>query len=325
MLPPLEDTDSIPHAVDALVAKVAAGLHSESYAAVTLASISVVPALLFLFYFLSSRDDYHRVGSCFGLCVLLQGLVLRTTYAPHPASLGNFMTGVTILYGTRLLASRWYSRDTVVLQSSKTTAESSSKAMMGPLPLSLLLSLTTEACSIATFSAFMMCPVFYLFLWPPPASEPSVLIALSWVGALTSWMGLMLEAVSEAHSFFLTLRQQFGFISPKNQLGAAPHGGVYRVFRRPVYAGEIMMWLGVWIAGLPSFLLSSSKVLASSRTWTAATVFLGASSLVLAVGFAGRNPFQPHRHACSSSRTAAPDDKVPLPFWGLKEWPSMGM
>jgi steroid 5-alpha reductase family enzyme len=73
-----------------------------------------------------------------------------------------------------------------------------------------------------------------------------------------TWFGGVLEAVADAHKMYVKVNQadQLKFEGPST--------GVYRLSRHPNYAGEIICWMGVWIACLPSFCMWIQAAAAST-------------------------------------------------------------
>jgi len=99
------------------------------------------------------------------------------------------------------------------------------------------------ALAMSFFFALLVGPVLNLLRSPP---EDTVSLRIAWTGLYLSWAGLLLEAIADFHKFSVKLKHK-----DKNRFHG-PIAGVYRLCRHPNYAGEIIFWFGVWLAGLPS-------------------------------------------------------------------------
>jgi steroid 5-alpha reductase family enzyme len=91
----------------------------------------------------------------------------------------------------------------------------------------------------------------------------------AWAGAIVAWIGAVLEATADAHKLSVknTLQETAPPVPPSSPDDddntttpivlerppsprfAGPTGGAYRITRHPNYTGEVLHWLGTYVAG----------------------------------------------------------------------------
>lgn len=84
------------------------------------------------------------------------------------------------------------------------------------------------------------------------SEENTALTTASWVGAAIWATGLIIESLADA--------QKFAFISNPANKGKWIESGIWRYSRHPNYLGEIMVWVGVYVAALPVLSSAASGV-----------------------------------------------------------------
>jgi steroid 5-alpha reductase family enzyme len=202
------------------------------------------------------RNSYgFSVG--YGLTVAAIGLAVRSTLGVAPTGLEDVLTAAVVFYGLRL-ASFLLARHLLGMRPPATRAD---PARIKRIPFAL---------SLALFYGFMTTPVLYALR--APAVPGSVAGKIAVAGTALAWFGAILEAVADTHKF----------ISKSSSRGSkdfkGPSTGVYRLTRHPNYTGEVLFWLGTYVAGAPSFGGSVVAWLASSvGLYGIVTIMVGAT------------------------------------------------
>lgn len=202
--------------------------------------------------------NLYGISVGYGLSVATMALVLRAVFAVNSmdASMGHALTTGLVFYGIRLAAyllvrdvSGWKSLDT----------KTSEPARWKRVPF---------AVSLALFYAFLVTPCLYALRAAAAAAgggagsaaaaaidsaqQQRVLwkLAVGWTGAVLVWAGAVLEAVADTQKFASKYRHADDF---ERSAFHGPDTGVYAWTRHPNYTGEVAVWLGAYLAGLPSF------------------------------------------------------------------------
>ena len=68
-----------------------------------------------------------------------------------------------------------------------------------------------------------------------------------------AWLGAFLETIADFHKLFVKQKQQQGNDSNSSKDFVGPKTWTYRICRHPNYLGEVLMWVGLYLGGLPSF------------------------------------------------------------------------
>lgn len=227
-LPPLHIPPPILADINAVAAWLASTVHSGTSGVVALA-ILVLPLLIGL----TQLNDFYGDTIGYGLSILLQAWFLRASFSFEPLSVGDFATGACLLYGSRL-AFYIYIREQV-------TAYRPHKAQ-DALPRLLRI---PESMGLALFFACLVSPLLFLLQRPP---KTPMAVGVGWAGVAFSWIGVLLEAQADAQKYVVKVKA-----GNQNTTFQGPTNGVFCWCRHPNYAGEIMFWLGLWLAGFPSF------------------------------------------------------------------------
>ena len=184
----------------------------------------------------------------YGLSTFLQTLVLRHTFPPVPHSFADWLTWATLFHGFRL-AFYLYIRERSGYTVNDPT-DSFPRAVRVPYAMTL-----------SFLYALFVSPVLHAVRSPPllrPAEMDGtallrmIPIAVAWLGTLMAWSGVLLETVSDWQKFRIKLNQRRSKRDHVRHVFEGPLNGPYRFCRHPNYAGELMFWFGVWLAGLPS-------------------------------------------------------------------------
>jgi steroid 5-alpha reductase family enzyme len=94
--------------------------------------------------------------------------------------------------------------------------------------------------------AFMVSPVLFLLRDKHDHNSNGV----TWLGLITLYTGLWVEAVAD-HQKLSTKHHHKTAYDGKDFVG--PTDGLYSWCRHPNYFGEVIFWLGVWLAGVSSY------------------------------------------------------------------------
>jgi len=137
--------------------------------------------------------------------------------------------------------------------------------------------------------------------------------AISWTGVYTAWYGLTVEAMADLQKL-LAKRDSKDFHGPSE--------GWFGVSRYPNYAGELVFWLGVLVAGLPSFFLGGITVGNSIAAFCSVLGFFGIYQTITKATrhledtqheiYGGHAPFETWK-----AKTSALFPTQPLPLAGL--------
>lgn len=179
--------------------------------------------------------NLYGIGVGYGSSVAAIGLAVRLSFAPTKGSLGDYLTQAAIFYGARL-AGYLLLRDMTSLRSLETKED---PARWRRVPFAI---------SVALFYSFMTAPLMYT-LRHAPAVLTGWKSAVAWTGASLAWAGAILETVADNQKY--VLKQRIGADESNSFHG--PYTGVYRLTRHPNYTGEVLYWLGIYIAGVPFF------------------------------------------------------------------------
>lgn len=207
--------------------------------------------------------NLYGISVGYGLTVATIGMALRTTIGVVPTSLEDVLTAAVVFYGLRL-SSFLLLRD---FGGWKPPVTREDPARLKRIPFAL---------SLALFYAFMTTPVLYALR--APAVPGSVAGKIAIAGTALAWFGAVLEAVADGHKFIRKLSSKSGDDSGKDKQFKGPSNGVYRLTRHPNYTGEVIFWLGTYLAGAPSFGRSIVAWVASSvGLYGICTIMVGAT------------------------------------------------
>jgi len=209
-----------------------AGPFAVLFALTVIAAIVDVPITLY-------KTVYgDTVGYGFSIC--FQTLVIRWAFPPESGGVADALTWVVIVWALRLAFYLLF-RD-LMGWSRATNVETLTKRF-------------TVAVGLSNYYAFVIIPVLYALRFPNTNSAYDKYL---WAGVYMAWAGTILETVADVHKWLVK------FNAKDLNKFEGPSDGVYRLSRHPNYAGELMVWLGVWIAAFPSFTFSITAVAVST-------------------------------------------------------------
>ena len=109
------------------------------------------------------------------------------------------------------------------------------------------------AIAVALFYAFLMTPALYATRQCPLQSA-KIRVRMRQIGTMLAWAGAIMEAIADGQKFIAKKRKLNNDEGNQDQVAfSGPTSGVYRISRHPNYTGELLYWLGMLIAGIPSF------------------------------------------------------------------------
>jgi steroid 5-alpha reductase family enzyme len=215
---------SLPTAVlGEAVSVVSSALQSGPYGVLALSAVTwsvVLPLTLY--------KKVYGIGVAYGFSVFAAGLALLQVFSGgNSAAAGPLLAGACMFYGARLGG---------YLLLREAVRNQTSAIKNGSIPSRIIFSL-----SLALFYAFLTTPVMYALREPVTST-----IAMS--GAYLAWFGAVVEAVADAQKLLV---KQANKDSEGKFVG--PTSLVYRISRHPNYLGEVLMWVGLFVGGAPSF------------------------------------------------------------------------
>jgi steroid 5-alpha reductase family enzyme len=216
---------NLPSTVTSLVTS---SLLSGPYGVVALAAISAAVILP-----LTQVKNMYGVSVGYGGSVAAIAYVLLQTFVPAKGDISHLLLGSSLFYGIRL-ASFLFVRD---VAGWKPPASREEPSRMKRVPFAL---------SLAIFYGLMTTPLLYAMR--TPSAVGTSLHRVSMVGTGIAWAGAILEAVADGHKFLSKLN-----VDPKSKAFTGPSTGVYTMTRHPNYSGEVLFWVGTFVAGAPSF------------------------------------------------------------------------
>jgi steroid 5-alpha reductase family enzyme len=194
---------------------------------------------------LTLYKKFYGISVAYGFSVLAAGWTMLKVFSTassaassvlDPMGAGSLLAKACMFYGFRLGAF-------ILLRSA--IREEGTSMKNGSVTSRLIFSI-----SLAPFYALLVTPVLYACR---DSTTPSTTVALA--GAALAFGGALLEAVADGHK--LVRKSLWG--KPKMDEDATttafvgPTTWTYRLCRHPNYLGEILMWVGLYIGGAPSF------------------------------------------------------------------------
>jgi steroid 5-alpha reductase family enzyme len=125
------------------------------------------------------------------------------------------------------------------------------------------------AMSLSLLYGSMTAPVLYIFRRSSSAQQDSNSASmLAWTGLVISVIGNIMESVADTQKF--VVKQGHSLVKFRG-----PTSGLYRLTRHPNYTGELLFWLGLWLAGVPSYYdTTKSSLWDGLVAWTCSTLGL---------------------------------------------------
>ncbi|GAX09618.1 hypothetical protein FisN_19Lh078 [Fistulifera solaris] len=182
---------------------------------------------------LTQIKKLYGIGVAYGFSVAAIGVTLLSTYGETSSALPTSLAYATVFYGLRL-GSFLLLRDQT---SYKKLPPDDSGDRLQRFPFAI---------SLAIFYAFLTTPLLYVM---SNFSETSILVPLSQAGVFLAWVGAIMEAIADFQKY--ALKQKQG--EAKSGIFEGPTTGVYQITRHPNYTGEVLFWLGLYLAGASCF------------------------------------------------------------------------
>lgn len=209
-----------------------------------IASAVVIPSTLY-------RQGYSfSVG--YGFSVMAMALILVKVFGMSP------LLAAALFYGFRL-GSFLLMRDKLVPTKGKQMKAFDKSPRLQRIPF---------GAAVAFFYALLMTPALYAarrhslhVVATTAAAVADATTMTTFLGSLTNlgtalaWAGAFLEAIADGHKFIAkqTQNKDSSSSSSIDKVFVGPTTGVYRISRHPNYTGEVLFWLGLLLAGIPSF------------------------------------------------------------------------
>jgi steroid 5-alpha reductase family enzyme len=212
---------------------VSASLQSGPYGVVALAAISAAVVLP-----LTQVRNLYGISVGYGASVAAISYALYQTFSPS-ASLPQALLASAAFYGLRL-ALYLLIRDVAGWNPSVTRTKEP-PARMERIPFAL---------SLALFYACMTTPLLYALRAPAILGTP--LYSMARVGTGMAWTGALLQAIADTHKCVVKQRSRGGG-SVNQKVFGGPTKGAFALTRHPNYTGEVLFWVGLFVAGSASF------------------------------------------------------------------------
>jgi len=234
---------------------VTTSLQSGPYGVLALTGLAAVVTVAITQY-----KSLYGISVGYGLAVATLAVALHRAFRLPMAisSSSLWLTAGLFFYGVRL-AAYLFVRD--VSGWKPLTTPKNDVARWKRVPLAL---------SLAVFYAFEVTPALYALRGAAATATTPLATALcSWTGIGLLWSGAILEAVADTHKFLAKLKQAENTnTQERHNTFHGPVRGVYRwTTRHPNYTGEIAVWTGVWLAGVPYFGKSVLAWLCGTAGW----------------------------------------------------------
>lgn len=184
---------------------------------------------------LAQIKKLYGIGVAYGFSVAAIGATLLHTYGETSSVLPTSLAYATIFYGLRL--------GSFLLLRDQTSWKKLPKDKAGDR-----LQRIPFAISLALFYAFLTTPLLY-FMSNFEVARTSALLVLSQAGVVVAWLGAIMEAIADGQKYVLKQKQG----EAKSDVFEGPTSGVYQITRHPNYTGEVLFWLGLWLAGASCF------------------------------------------------------------------------
>lgn len=183
----------------------------------------------------------------YGFSVSGIALYLFWTYRADLATAPAILLGLLAAYGLRLsgylLVREW--RSTAYR---RTLARETKRGKPMPLVVQTLIWISVSLLYVAQTS-----PAAYLLIRRAAGGQAGE-SPLTGCGIALAAVGLLLESLADAQKSAAKKKQPDRWVE----------GGLYRIVRCPNYLGEVLFWLGIYLAGMPGYVSGWSWVVASS-------------------------------------------------------------
>jgi len=193
-----------------------------------LATVVVVPLTMY--------KQLYAISVGYGAAIMVIGLALQAAFQPTTV-VGQAFVGALGFYGFRLAA---YLQLREMTRKTPLEGERKSSPILKRIPLAL---------SVSLFYAFLTYPALAALRNLPNLVPSSTEMVVTQSGIGMAIFGAVLEAVADLQKYLVKQSSK----NTKNDEFHGPTGLSYRICRHPNYLGEILMWAGVFVGGVPSF------------------------------------------------------------------------
>jgi steroid 5-alpha reductase family enzyme len=196
------------------------------------------------------RSHCFTVG--YGAAIAMMAFTMILAFGQQTCWSSKLLVYVALLYGVRLTVFLGWRQVSVKSMREQTMAFDESFTAAAAIPLTV---------GLGVLYASMISPVLFVLRAAAPKDE-AFSAATTWFGIGLAYSGFLVEAVADQHKLYTKGRHNTGY-GEKRFVG--PTNGLYALCRHPNYLGELMLWTGIWLAGLGSFVTNITA-------WSAATV-----------------------------------------------------
>ena len=238
-------TYAMSEAIGAVLTLVSSNLQSGPFGVVALWGVTFSVVLPLTLY-----KKIYGIGVAYGFSVCAAGYAMLKIL--NPASSGSaaatLLSQVCMFYGFRL-GSYLIARDLI--------RNEESKVKNGTIMSRVIFSI-----SLSLFYALLVTPTLYACRNAPSSAN------LALAGASIAWFGAILEAIADYHKLLrkssTKKMEKKDDSDEKGDTFVGPTTWTYHICRHPNYLGEILMWVGLYVGGIPSFGTSAIAWLCST-------------------------------------------------------------
>lgn len=217
----------IPSKVQTVTTLLSTSLEAGPYGVVALAATSFALLLPITQY-----KNVYGVSVGYGASIAAIGFLLLSKF--DPTGINKALVLSTIFYGIRL-AGFLLIRDVTGWKPKREALAEPTRLRRIPFALSLSL-----------FYGFLTTPVLYALRHP--SAQHGWQQYLHWTGTALAWTGVLAETIADGHKFLIKAKSKG---QAKDFHG--PYRGLFRVTRHPNYTGEVLYWVGTYVAAMASF------------------------------------------------------------------------
>ncbi len=235
----------------------------------------------------------------YGLSVAGIATFLLLSFRDHFDAASVVLLVLLVVYGLRLsgylLVREWRSA-----AYRRTLARETKREKPMPPAIQVMIWVSVSALYVAQTS-----PAAYLLTRHATGGQEAA-SPLTWVGIVLAGTGLLLESLADAQKSAAKRKRPERWVD----------GGLYKIVRCPNYLGEVLLWLGIYLAGMPGYASGWSWVVATTGFVMITYVMLSGARR-LERGQDARYGDQPEYRAYTSRTPIL----LPLvPWYSMKHW-----
>jgi steroid 5-alpha reductase family enzyme len=199
---------------------------------------------------------YYFISLCYAGAIAAQGVVIWLIYRDTLSGATWLLTALLTAYGARLGLFLWLRARKPVYGKELALVEQRTGSVGDRQKLAIWLGVSV---------------LYTLLVWPvwlaASAQEQGVTMISAPIGVLVMIVGLAIESVADWQ------KSSFKAAQPSRYCDI----GLYRLVRFPSYFGEMVFWLGVWIAGVSAYATVLSWILATAALVYIVLLMVGAA------------------------------------------------